>query len=107
MRYDRGSVDVLQVIAEPRRREILRLVWDTELAAGDIAKRFDISFPAVSQHLRALREAGLVQVRKEGTHRYYRAHQEALAAFRGALQQMWSADLAALAAAAQEEHDAR
>ena len=53
-------MDTIQVIAEPRRREILSLIWDDELAAGDIADRFDVTFGAVSQHLRVLREAGLV-----------------------------------------------
>src|SRR5437660_723125 len=53
----------LKAIAEPRRQEILRLVWSQERPAGDIARHFEISRPAVSKHLRVLREAGLVDGR--------------------------------------------
>ena len=58
----------LAAVAEPRRREILRMIWDQERPAGEIAAAFDVTFGAVSQHLRVLREAGLVEVRKDGTH---------------------------------------
>jgi DNA-binding transcriptional ArsR family regulator len=53
----------LRAIAEPRRREILRLVWDAERSAGEIAGHFDVSRPAISQHLRVLKEAELVSDR--------------------------------------------
>lgn len=82
-------VDRLQVIAEPRRREILALVWDEEMAAGDIAARFDVSFGAVSQHLRVLREAGFVRIRRDGNRRYYRADKDGLGPFREILENMW------------------
>jgi DNA-binding transcriptional ArsR family regulator len=59
-------VDALQVIGEPRRREILRLVWDRERTAGDIASQFDVTFGAVSQHLGVLRDAGLVNAHRIG-----------------------------------------
>ena len=62
----------LKAIAEPRRRQILRLVKDGELSAGEIAARFDISWPAISQNLRVLEEAGLVRSRHRGTTRLYR-----------------------------------
>ncbi|HLQ04680.1 MAG TPA: metalloregulator ArsR/SmtB family transcription factor, partial [Verrucomicrobiae bacterium] len=52
--------ETLRAIAEPRRRDILRLVWSEERSAGDIARNFAVSRPAISQHLRVLREAGLV-----------------------------------------------
>lgn len=97
-------MDTLQVIAEPRRRQILRLVWDNEMTAGDIARQFDISFPAISQHLKALRDANLVQQRKDGNRRYYRARPEALGAFREALEHMWLTDLGNLASAAEAAH---
>ncbi|MEU6656370.1 ArsR family transcriptional regulator, partial [Streptomyces sp. NPDC046900] len=45
-------MDAVRAVAEPRRREILRLVWDAELSAGEIAERFDVTFGAVSQHLK-------------------------------------------------------
>ena len=98
-------MDALQVIAEPRRREILRLVWDAEVSAGDIAARFDVSFPAVSQHLAVLREAGCVAVRREGTRRLYRADRERLGELADVLQRMWEEtvdELAALAEAAEK-----
>lgn len=83
----------MQVIAEPRRREILRLIWDGERQAGEIAEHFNVTFGAVSQHLGVLRRAGMVLVRKDGTRRFYRANRAALAPFATMLEQMWSAQL--------------
>jgi DNA-binding transcriptional ArsR family regulator len=85
--------DVLDAIASPRRREILRLVWDRELTAGDIAARFDITWPAVSQNLGVLRRAGLVIERRDANRRYYRADRAALGSLRSALEEMWRTDL--------------
>lgn len=70
----------LTLLAEPRRQAILKLVWDCERTAGEIASHFDITRPAVSQHLRALEEGGLVQVRREGTRRIYAAERAGLEA---------------------------
>lgn len=84
---------VLDAISAPRRREILRLVWTRELTAGDIAAHFDVSWSAISQHLKVLRAAGLVHERREGTRRLYRAEREALGPLAAALQQMWEDDL--------------
>jgi DNA-binding transcriptional ArsR family regulator len=86
-------LDGLQVVAEPRRRDILRLVWSRELAAGDIAAHFDVSFPAVSQHLGVLREAGFVSVRRDGRTRYYRADRKALGPLRPLLEKLWNEKL--------------
>lgn len=81
---------VLRAVASPRRREILRLVWTEERTAGDIHQRMpDITFGAVSLQLKALREAGLVQVRGEKSFRYYRAHRSALGAVAKMLEFMW------------------
>jgi DNA-binding transcriptional ArsR family regulator len=99
-------VDSLQVVAEPRRRAILRLVWDDELPAGEIAAHFPVSFAAVSQHLGVLRGAGLVRVRRDGTRRLYRADRDALGRLGQVLQQLWTVqldELAALAEAAERE----
>ena len=96
-------MDALQVVAEPRRREILRLVWDQELTAGDIAGRFDVSFPAVSQHLGVLRDAGFVSVRREGRTRRYRADRKALGPLRPMLERMWNEKLDRLTALIEEE----
>jgi DNA-binding transcriptional ArsR family regulator len=93
----------LRAIANPRRREILRMVWDDELSSGDIASQFDISWPAVSQNLRVLEHAGLVTTRRDGTTRLYRAHRRHLAPLRGLLKSMWEADLDRLAELAEAE----
>lgn len=82
-------MDALQVIAEPRRRRILALIWDRELPAADIAGHFDVTFGAVSQHLAVLREAEFVTVRKDGNRRFYRADQDSLGPFKEVLETMW------------------
>lgn len=86
----------LDAIASPRRREILRLVWSRELSAGEIVSHFDVSWPAISQNLNVLREAGLVSERREGRHRLYRAEPRALGPLAAALREMWEADLQSL-----------
>src|SRR5688500_5304379 len=98
-------MDALQVIGEPRRREILRLVWDGELSAGEIASRFDVTFGAVSQHLGVLRDAGFVRVRRAGNQRFYVADRTSLGPFATALEAMWSASLDRLAAAVEADPD--
>ena len=81
---------VLAAVASPRRREILRLVWDRERAAGDIhAAMPDVSFGAVSLQLKALSEAGLVDCRRDRQRRLYRARRSALGPVAGALERMW------------------
>lgn len=93
----------LRALAEPRRREILRLVRDDELTAGGIAAHFDVSRPAVSQHLSVLREAGLLVERRDGTRRWYRARPEGTRDLRAWLEAFWDDGLARLAAAAEAE----
>jgi DNA-binding transcriptional ArsR family regulator len=81
---------VLAAVASPRRREILRLVWDREVAAGDIHGAMpDVSFGAVSLQLKALADAGRVHVRRQHRHRYYTANREALGPIAAALEHMW------------------
>jgi len=81
---------VLQAIASPRRREILRLVWRRELPAGAIAAAMpDVTFGAVSLHLKTLAAAGLVRSRAMHRHRFYRAQPEALGPMRAVLERMW------------------
>lgn len=87
------TMEAVQAVAEPRRREILRLVWDTELSAGEIAERFDVTFGAVSQHLKVLRDTGLVTLRQEGRKRYYRADRAAMGPLADYLQAMWTTRL--------------
>ena len=98
---------VARAIAAQRRREILALVRDSELSAGEIASRFDVSRPAVSQHLTALREAGLLSERREGTRRLYRARPEALAGLRDFLNGFWTDRLERLRLAAELEQQRR
>lgn len=98
---------VARAIAAPRRREILSLVRDDELSAGEIAARFDVSRPAISQHLTALREAGLLSERREGTRRLYRAQPEALAGLRDFLNEFWTDRLERLRLAAELEQQRR
>ena len=76
---------VFRAIAEPHRRQILRLVRDEELTAGQIGSHFEVSRPAVSQHLRILNNTGLVDDRRQGTKRFYRARPDNLAALRADL----------------------
>ena len=96
-------MDQLQIIAEPRRRQILALVWDQELAASEIAANFAVTFGAVSQHLGILRDAGFVTVRKDGNRRMYRADKDVLAPFRPVLEAMWADALDRLADAVETE----
>jgi DNA-binding transcriptional ArsR family regulator len=94
-------VDVVQVIADPKRREILRLVWDAERPAAEIAEHFDVTFGAVSQHLGILRQAGLVVVRRDGTRRFYRADRVALRPYTAMLRMLWAEQLDRLAGLAE------
>src|SRR3954453_3963210 len=94
----------LRAIASPRRRAILRLVWDEERSSGDIAEHFDVSWPAISQNLKGLEEAGLVGRRRRGTTRLYRADRARLGPLKGVLTQMWQSDLDELARLAEAEH---
>lgn len=88
------EASVLSAIASPRRREILRLVWDRELGAGAIHEAMpDVTFGAVSLQLRCLTSAGLVDVRSEGRHRFYRARREALGPVGQMLERMWDDSL--------------
>jgi|ERR687887_266122 DNA-binding transcriptional ArsR family regulator len=97
----------LRAIAEPRRRAILRLVWDAERSAGEIADHFDVTRSAISQHLRVLREADLVTERRQGTYRFYRANPKGLAELRTFLESFWEASLGDLKREAEAEERSR
>jgi len=94
--------DLLRAVASPRRREILRLVWDQEMAAGDIARHFDISWPAVSQNLAVLRASGAVVERRDGKRRFYRTDQQRLGPLADVVRAMWSERLDVLAELAEQ-----
>ena len=100
--------ELLEAIAEPRRREILRLVRSEELPAGAIAANFaDVTRPAISQHLRVLREAGLLAERREGTRRLYRARPEGFGDLREFVSQFWDDRLEVLRREAETEQRRR
>jgi DNA-binding transcriptional ArsR family regulator len=99
---------LLAAVASPRRREILRLVWREEQTAGDIHRAMpDVTFGAVSLQLRSLKEAGLIEARAVGTHRFYRARRAALGPVATMLEQMWDDALWRLKLAAELEHTRR
>ena len=87
---------MMEMVADPMRREILRRVWETELPVNSLVDAFDVSQPAISFHLRVLREGGLVRVRQQGTQRYYRAVPEAFGELRFYLESYWQDRLSRL-----------
>jgi DNA-binding transcriptional ArsR family regulator len=97
----------LDAVSTVRRRAILRLVWETELSAGEIAAHFDVSWPAVSQNLKVLRQAGLVRERRRGNHRFYLADRAALGPLEAVLEAMWRSDLDRLRALAEADEGGR
>jgi DNA-binding transcriptional ArsR family regulator len=86
----------LKALAEPRRREILRLVWHREMLAGDIAQHFEVTRSAISQHLGVLRDAALVTERRDGTRRWYRARPDTVEDLRDFLGRYWTTGLQGL-----------
>jgi DNA-binding transcriptional ArsR family regulator len=96
-------MEVFEAIAQPKRREILRLLADGELSAGEVASRFAVTQPAISQHLKVLKEAGLVTDRREGTRRLYSVRPEGLADLHSFLAHVLPAGLERLKQAAEEE----
>ncbi len=103
MAYAMAMEAALRAIAEPRRQAILRLVRDDERTAGEIAEAFDVSRPAISQHLAVLKEAGLVSERREGTRRFYRARPETIKELQRFLEEFWQTGFERLKAAAEWE----
>jgi DNA-binding transcriptional ArsR family regulator len=90
-------------LTEPHRRRILELVKDKELSAGKIAARFNVTQPAISQHLKILLDAGLLNVRRDGTRKLYRLRPEGLNQVRAYLESFWGTSLAQLKSAAEAE----
>ncbi len=94
---------ILQALVEPRRRDILRLIQRAELSSGEIAAHFDVTRPAISQHLQVLATAGLVSVRRDGTRRLYQARPEGLGELRRFVEEFWDDRLERLKQAAEAE----
>lgn len=95
-------MDALQLVAEPRRQEILRHVWRQERAVGELVERLDLSYAGVSQHLALLRGAGFVTVRRDGKQRFYRADHGRLGPLGQFLESFWGAQLDRLAELAEQ-----
>jgi DNA-binding transcriptional ArsR family regulator len=98
-----GVESQLRALAEPTRRAIFELVADRELAAGDIARRFDVTRPAISQHIRVLKDAGLLAERRDGVRRLYSADLAGLVGLKQFVDRFWSVGLSNLKAAAERE----
>src|SRR5438552_18655184 len=96
-------MEVFEAIAQPTRREILRLLAGGERSAGDVASRFDVTQPAISQHLKVLKETGLVSERRDGTRRLYSVRPEGLADLHGFLAEVLPPGLERLKRAAETE----
>jgi len=94
--------EAIRALAHPGRRTMLRLVWDQERPASELAEAAGLSRPAASQHLKLLRDAGLVQVRAEATRRLYRADLERVAVVAAFLDDFWATPLERLKATAEE-----
>jgi DNA-binding transcriptional ArsR family regulator len=94
----------IAAIAHPARRRLLALVRDGELSSSELADAVGLTRPATSQHLRVLRDAGLVAVRRQGGHRYYRVDGERLEALRAELENFWVGRVGALKRAAERRH---
>jgi DNA-binding transcriptional ArsR family regulator len=97
------ALEPLQVIAAPRRLQILTLVWDRELSAGEIAAEFDVTWSAVSQHLTILKTAGFLVERRAGRSRLYRADQAALGSLRSVVEEHWRGSLGRIKQLAEAE----
>src|SRR4051794_32216670 len=95
---------VLRALADPNRRQILRLVQHHELPAGQIAESFALTQQAVSQHIGVLKQAGLLTERREGPRRLYSLHDEAFAPLRELLAEFWPDALARLKKAVESTH---
>ena len=95
-------MDTLQLVSEPRRRQILRLLWQDERPVGELVAELDLSYAGVSQHLALLRDAGFVTVRRDGKRRLYRADLEQLGPLAGLLESFWRGRLDQLASLAEQ-----
>ena len=101
-------MNLLAALSQPRRQEILRLVAEGELSAGEIHRAVgDVTFGAVSQHLRILEEAGAVSARRDGRRRLYRARRGALRPFLGYLEKLWAQKLDELKSLVESEQATR
>jgi len=99
--------DGLQALADPTRREIFERLAGGPQAVGELAEQLPVSRPAVSQHLKVLKDAGLVIDSPQGTRRIYQLNPEGVGALRAYLDTFWKVSLAAFKAAAESESQSR
>jgi DNA-binding transcriptional ArsR family regulator len=99
-----GTDAVLRALGDPHRRDIIRLIRDSELPAGQIAANFTLTQQAVSQHLAVLKKAGLLEERREGARRLYRFHSDALVPVRDLLDEFWPDALERLKRVVERDH---
>ncbi|HTR75011.1 MAG TPA: metalloregulator ArsR/SmtB family transcription factor [Solirubrobacterales bacterium] len=97
----------IEALADPTRRQIFERLAGAPAAVGEIAATLPVTRPAVSQHLKVLKEAGLVEVRKDGTRNVYRLEPDGLGALRDYLDRFWKSSLASFKAAVEEERSGR
>lgn len=93
----------LEALSDPTRRRVFELLVEQPSSVGQLAERLPVTRPAVSQHLRVLKQAGLVSDRAEGTRRIYQSAPEGLAALRAYLDTFWNRSMAAFEAATKED----
>jgi DNA-binding transcriptional ArsR family regulator len=95
----------MDALGDPTRRSIFERLWEGPLAVGEIARELPVSRPAVSQHLKVLREAGLVVAERDGNRRLYRLDPSGVGALRAYLDRLWNQALAAFKDAVEEPAD--
>lgn len=98
---------LLDAVSTPRRRAILRLVWDAERSSGEIASHFPASWPSISRSLKELRDAGAVKERRVGNQRLYRADRKALRPLEAFLRRFWESGLDRIGELMEEERRSR
>jgi len=101
-----SAIEVFDAVAQPKRREIIRLLSAGELSAGEIASHFAVTQPAISQHLKVLKDTGLVRERREGTRRMLSVRAEGLAELNDFLAEVMPSSLARLKKLAEEQEGA-
>ncbi len=92
----------LSALGDPTRRAIFELLADGPRSVGELARELPVSRPAVSQHLKVLKDAGLVSDRQDGNRRLYQLNPEGIGALRAYLDQFWDKALAAFKSAAEQ-----
>lgn len=102
-----ATVDPWHALADPTRRRVFGRVTAGRCSVTEIARELPVSRPAVSQHLRVLLDAGLVDLDKQGREHFYRARQEGLASLRQELESFWTQSLNSFKAIAEQSYQAR